>query len=202
MRFFIPRRRLPKMSGKAGGHKQLTSFRIKGDCVHFSLKCLAVAIEGEIYLYIYIYLYLYIYIYIYIYSALPTFLKHDPRDFSNNFTRRFRLRDFEGRGKKIVFILKWNPCYDHLFGGFWWRCVPLLVDYPLVLVIGSHLAARIFRILTHCEVLIIIVSTCFFRFKQSMAEGHVLLRSDLWRHLPMILCETYRLHAYRDFRSV
>ena len=40
----------------------------------------------------------------------------------------------------------------------------------------------------------------FFRFMPGMAEGHVLLRCDQWRHFPMILCETYPFLSHRNSR--
>ena len=42
----------------------------------------------------------------------------------------------------------------------------------------------------------------FFDSSQAWLQGHVLLHSDLWRHLPMILCETYPFPAHRKSRHL
>ena len=63
----MSRRRFPKMSGKAGGLRQLTNFRIKGDCLGFSLNvlnwCINKGNRG---------------------SGTPTFLEYGSRDLPKN----------------------------------------------------------------------------------------------------------------------
>ena len=48
----------------------------------------------------------------------------------------------------------------------------------------------------------IFFKTFFFDSSQAWPQGHVLLHSDLWRHLPMILCETYPFPAHRKSRHL
>ena len=46
------------------------------------------------------------------------------------------------------------------------------------------------------------ITQFFFDSSQAWLQGHVLLRNDLWRHIPMILCETNPFLAHRKSRHL